>query len=256
VLLPDGVDRIGMRQFQYDWGERYAEVHIEAVDVALRIPRCIEQRPDPERFRNELGALGEAFAVQANFWVDFVHGSRASGDNIAPPATVNPAIGGNILQSANNGFWSLDEEEALLIEFTPPTGRYWSVCLGNFWFETIDPSHHQTSVNGFQARVDPDGRCRLVIAHIDPGVANWLATVGHREGTMTFRWLLCDSVPDIETRVVRHGDLDRVLPVDTARVTEGERTRAIATRRESVARRFGLPMTTRWSYHPTAEALR
>jgi hypothetical protein len=180
-----------------------------------------------------------------------VHGLRAGGDNIVPPPVVNPAIGGNPLQFANNGYWSLAEDEGLLIEFTPPEGHYWSVCLGNFWFETIDPSHHQTSLNGFQAQVDDDGCCRIVIAHVDPGVANWLATVGHDHGTMTFRWLLCEQVPTVVARVVHLEELDHVLPIATVRVDAREREAQLAVRRESVERRFGLPLTTRWSHHPT-----
>jgi hypothetical protein len=251
VEMPEGANRIGMRQFQYDWRERYAEVHIEAVDAPRAMPRCLQQRPAPDAFAAALRQLGENFALQANFWVDFVHGCRAEGDNVVPPAILNPAIGGNLLQSANNGYWRLADDETLLIEFTPPEGHYWSVCLGNFWFETIEPSHHQTSINGHQAQVDDDGCCRIVVAHADPGVANWLATVGHDHGTMTFRWLLCEEVPNVVARVVRVDDLDDVLPPRTKRVDAAEREAQLAVRRESVARRFGLPLTTRWSYHAT-----
>jgi hypothetical protein len=248
IEMPPGTNRIGMRQFTYDWAtEELADVSIEAVGVPAGIPECLRQRPDPDDLASALRGIGESFVQQSNFWVDFVHGFRASGDNVAPPAIFNPAIGGNLLQQASNGYWVLADGEALVIEFTPPRGHYWSVCLGNFWFETIDPSHHQTSLNGFQAHVDGDGRCRMVIAHSDPGVANWLHTVGHSQGTMTFRWLLCDDAPAVDTRVVAHDDIVRVLPHDTARCAPDERARVIDVRREAVARRFGIPLTSRWS---------
>jgi len=108
-------------------------------------------------------------------------------------------------------------------------------------------SHHQTSLNGHQAAVDDDGVCRIVIAHRDPGVANWLDTVGHDQGTMTFRWLLCDDAPEIRTTVVDVREVDDHLPSSTQRVTDNERTRTIAMRRAAVSRRFGLPLTTRWT---------
>ena len=248
VELQAGTTRIGMRQFQYDWEhEQYADVHIEAVDPPAGIPACLQQRPDPEQFSDAVRALGEQFAQMADFWVDFVHDFRKDGDNVAPPAILNPTIGGSVLQKASNGYWLLGPEEALIIEFEPPVGHYWSVCLGNFWFETLELSHHQTSLNGHQAAVDDDGLCRIVIAHRDPGVANWLDTVGHDQGTMTFRWLLCDDAPEIRTTVVDVREVDDHLPSSTQRVTDNERTRTIAMRRAAVSRRFGLPLTTRWT---------
>jgi hypothetical protein len=250
IPMPEGVTSVMMRQFQYDWREKYAEVYIEAIDAPAGLPLCLQQRRDPDAYAAALRQLGDAFARQANFWVDFVTGFREGGDNIAPPPIFNPAIGGSLLQQASNGYWVLAPDEALLVEFTPPAGHYWSVCLGNFWFETLELSHHQTSLNGHQAVVDDDGKCRVVFAGRDPGIANWLDTIGHDQGTMTFRWLLCDDAPDVGTRVVRLADLDALLPEGTARVTPDEREATYAMRRESVARRFGLPVTTRWSYRP------
>ena len=248
--MPSGVDRIGLRQFQYDWREQYAEIHIEAEGIAPSLPRCLQQRPSPEQFADAVKSLGTGFAVQSNFWIDFIHSFRAGGDNIVPPAVILPEMGGNRLQSAANGYWSLRPDEALLLEFVPPEARYWSVCLGNFWYATLDYAYHQSSLNGSQARFDEDGACRIVVSRSDPSLANWLDTVGHEEGTITFRWLLADEVPEVRSRVVAIADLDDVLPSGTARVSPEERDEVLAMRRESVGRRFGLPTTTRWSYEP------
>jgi len=166
---------------------------------------------------------------------------------LAPPAILNPTIGGSVLQKASNGYFLLSPDEALLVEFEPPTGHYWSLCLGNFWFESIELSHHQTSLNGSQVAIDDDGRCRIVIAHRDPGITNWLDTVGHDQGTMTFRWLLCDEAPEVRTQVVAIDELDAHLPESTRRVSDDERAATIAMRRAAVSRRFGLPLTTRWT---------
>jgi hypothetical protein len=249
VELPKGTNTIGMRQFHYDWEhEELAEVHIEAVNTTPGLPLCLIQRPEAAAFAHALANLGQQFAASAHFWIDFVHGFRAGGDNMAPPAIVNPTIGGNMLQSASNGYFSLAEDEALIAEFTPPAGHYWSVCLGNFWFETLELSHSQTSLNGFQARIDDDGRCRIVVAHADPGYANWLDTVDHREGTITFRWLLCDGTPEITTSVVPFDALAQHLPLGSEQVTIAERAKAIEVRRDNVARRMAMPGTTRWAY--------
>ncbi|MGV7904475.1 hypothetical protein PJN93_32170, partial [Mycobacterium kansasii] len=56
------------------------------------------------------------------------------------------------------------------------------------WYISLDYIHHQTSLNGAQAQVDPDGMIRIVVAQNDPGVTNWIETLGHRRGYLQFRW--------------------------------------------------------------------
>ena len=36
--------------------------------------------------------------------------------------------------------------------------------------------------------IPPDGSIRIIVAHQDPGLPNWLNTCGHGEGTMCWRW--------------------------------------------------------------------
>jgi hypothetical protein len=48
---------------------------------------------------------------------------------------------------------------------------------------------------------------RLVVAHEDPGVDNWLDTAGHARGTMCLRWVGADSHPDPSTRVMKRVEL-------------------------------------------------
>ena len=121
---------------------------------------------------------------------------------------------------------------------TPPIGLYWSLSIGNVWWETIDYAEHITSLNGHQAVLDDDGVFRAVIAHHDPGVANWIDTAGHTEGPMILRCVRTESAPVPTTRVVRFDELDAVLPPSTERVTPEQRARTIANRRAAVARRF------------------
>jgi hypothetical protein len=43
-------------------------------------------------------------------------------------------------------------------------------------------------LNGTQAQADPDGKIRIVVADRNPGVTNWVETLGHRKGFLQFRW--------------------------------------------------------------------
>jgi hypothetical protein len=138
-------------------------------------------------------------------------------------------------------------DEALVLELGSPDGLFWSVAVGDVWFRSIDSSHQQSSLNGHQAKVDPDGRCRIVIAHRDPGIANWLDTGGHEPGIMTFRYVRTTTRPPVSTRLVGFGELDDVLPAGTARVTPAERAEVIAGRVRGFSRRYARPYTSRWS---------
>ena len=135
------------------------------------------------------------------------------------------------------GSWDLADDEALIIEVTPPPALYWSLSIGNQWWETIDYARHQSSLNGHQAVLD-DGVFRAVVAHRDPGVANWLDTAGKRRGPGMVRWVRADAAPVPTTRVVAFDDLDAALPPSTPRVTDEERRRVMAARRAGIRRRF------------------
>jgi hypothetical protein len=172
------------------------------------------------------------------FWLDIEEQGRAQGVNVFREPLNKTEMGGAAESVTVWGSWELAPDEALLIEVAPPEALYWSVSLGNHWWETIDYANHQSSLNGFQATVDADGVFRAVVAHSDPGVANWLDTAGHRQGPAIFRWVRADGAPVPQTRVVRLADLRGALPPGTAMVDPQTRRATIARRRAGVRRRF------------------
>jgi hypothetical protein len=93
---------------------------------------------------------------------------------------------GHILQP---GYFDLEEDEALVIRFTPPKGlAYWGFCLLNRWYENLDYRYFDIHTNNHRAKSGENGEVRLIISHKDPGVPNWITTAGHKQGTMLFRW--------------------------------------------------------------------
>ncbi|MEZ4289638.1 MAG: DUF1214 domain-containing protein [Myxococcota bacterium] len=106
-----------------------------------------------------------------------------------------------------HSYWSLGPEEALVIEVTPPECDSWNFQLDNHWMESLDYRYYRIHVNKHTATYEPDGSVRIVVAHEDPGVPNWIHTVGHRQGTMCFRWIRADEHPQPRTRVVKRSEL-------------------------------------------------
>jgi hypothetical protein len=65
---------------------------------------------------------------------------------------------------------------------------YLGFQLGSLWYISLEYINHQTSLNGTQAQADPDGKIRIVVADRNPGVTNWVETLGHAKGYLQFRW--------------------------------------------------------------------
>ncbi|MGI8662164.1 MAG: DUF1214 domain-containing protein [Acidimicrobiales bacterium] len=103
----------------------------------------------------------------------------------------------------HQAYFDLADDEALVVEVTPPECDYWMIALHNHWMETLDYVNHQAALNCHSAQLGPDGSVRFVVAHRDPGVPNWLDTAGHKRGTVGVRWVgpnVVDILP--ATRVV------------------------------------------------------
>jgi Protein of unknown function (DUF1214) len=249
IQLRPGARSVLIRRAAYDWdSEEVPHLAIRRLDgEAGVLPWCL-RTPTAAEVGEQLDALGQLVAKNADYWVDMVHSFRDEGDNVIPAPRPLPATGMNSARSSVKGFFSVPEDQALVIEFTPPEGVFWSISVGDMWYRTIDFSHHQTSLNGHQVELDPDGVCRVLVAHRDPGVPNWLDTVGHERGVMIIRWVMVSHRPQPEVRLVPFAEIGSSIHPQTRRVSPQERAEKISRRRDAVAKRLAVPVTTRWSY--------
>lgn len=115
---------------------------------------------------------------------------------------VSNAAGGDPNIAYYHSHWKLGPDEALVIEVVPPPCQHWNFQLNNYWMESLDYRYFTIHMNKHTTRLTPDGTARIVVAHRDPGVPNWVNTVGHSQGTMLFRWVRADCHPTPQTRVV------------------------------------------------------
>ncbi|MET0732875.1 MAG: DUF1214 domain-containing protein [Casimicrobiaceae bacterium] len=137
--------------------------------------------------------------------------------------------------------FELAPDEALVVEFRPPRGRYWIVQWHRLpWGDSADFFNHITSVNNHQAHVDSDGLVRLVFAAQDPGVQNWLSTEGRRNGLIYARWFWSDDpqTPQPVSRVVPVGEVRSRLPADTPSFGPEQRARQLDIRRHHLRLRY------------------
>jgi len=244
------------RQLFNDW-EHEDAVHMEIEPIGAE-----GTAPAPysaERAAAELRRCGALVRGQMHFWNAFwtilmgTYGHREGGiPGVEFPRnafnTINAASGATGGGMSTNlyagGVFELGADEALVIEnrirLEP---QYIGFQLGNLWGESIDYANHLGSLNGHQSEVDPDGVSRLVVAHRDPGVPNWLDTTGHSEGFLTPRWAYSqtpptDQWPSLTATKVAFDDIRAHLPEGTRRIMPEERRVQIRIRQRHVQRRY------------------
>jgi len=104
-------------------------------------------------------------------------------------------------------WWELDDDEAVVVEGPLPPARYWAVQIFNRWLESPDYRYLKVAINGREVRPRTNGTFRVVLAHQNPRVPNWLETAGHRAGQICLRALLCRQPLAITFRRVKLREL-------------------------------------------------
>ena len=129
--------------------------------------------------------------------------------NEFPPPTGPGDMGLSAMDAAYSmAPYFLGPDEALVMTGRWPECRIANVCLWTRWQQTYDYSNRQVSLNRAQTELEKDGSFRIVLAHKDPGCANWIDTEGRPLGIVFWRFMLPEG--DIETpkaTVVPFGEL-------------------------------------------------
>lgn len=102
--------------------------------------------------------------------------------------------------------YALADGEALVIEGRYPRCRFGNLVVWNRHLQSLGRPGTRASLNRRQTRLEADGSFRIVVAHEDPGVSNWLDTGGEPSGVVFARYLLPEERPA--------GLVTRVVPID------------------------------------------
>jgi hypothetical protein len=106
------------------------------------------------------------------------------------------------------GSFDLGDDEALVIDGRSPACVFWNLCLWNQLLHTYNYDYERVTINGGQVTYNENGSWTIVVAHRDPGHANWVSTAGHPRGRIWFRWFCPEATPERPTtRVVPLSEL-------------------------------------------------
>lgn len=184
--------------------ETLAELHLERVDGPGATPIS------PQRAVTGLFRAGMLVGGAAQIFAEWQAGFRRDHLNQLPrfDQELSNAMGGVPEITYHHSAWALGPDEALVIDTPLVPCDHWNFQLSNHWLESLDYRQDRIHTNSKVATLRPDGTLRIVVAHNDPGVPNWLTTQGHAHGSMCFRWVRAEGDPPIpQCRVVKQVDV-------------------------------------------------
>ena len=166
--------------------------------------------------------------------------------NVMTPPASNAEFLANQLQS--NGYFQLDDDEALILTIDPASAGFFTVPVYDDWTITGDYWNEQTSLNNDQSVANLDGTYTMVVSPTDPLVRNWVSTGGLNQGIISMRFQNLDpdslDTPTVISQVVKVADLADYLPAGTVLVTPEQRAAQLAVRKAG--------FNKRWAPYPQA----
>lgn len=186
--------------------------HVNEIPATIKIERIDgpsqPRHLDPARIDRSLRSAAQFVKGCSSIFANWAEEFR-EGMNTLPRFDPERAriAGGDPNIAYYHSYWELAPDEALIVEAMPPECDYWNFQLANHWLESLDYRYFQVHLNKHTAVPNKDGSIRIVIAHEDPGVPNWLNTCEHSFGTMCWRWIRATETPQPQTRVVKLSEL-------------------------------------------------
>ena len=235
-----GSRKLFIREAFDAWGETPTTLTIERIGMDGPPPL-----PDAARMIEAIGWAGAFLSGAMEQWPEH---SWANSGGVCDPGQRNRFPADKHADSAEDAkrgrmaahmVWHLEADEALIVEMDPHDG-FWIFNLGGVFVGSLDFLYRPVSYTPARTRIGGDGIVRFVLAHHDPGIANWLDSEGMSDGNLTYRNLLSQNPARFRTRLVKFAELASVLPADTPRVTRHMREEERLRRYRAVKLRYGL----------------
>ncbi|WP_101951746.1 hypothetical protein [Mycobacterium sp. 3519A] len=235
---PDTPSQLVIREVYNDWSAQRGSFAIKRLDTAGSAPPPLTRELIEKRY----ATAGKQLVQRVKTWLQFPQWFY---NNIPVNTLVAPRLtpGGLATQYSSVGHFDLGPDQAMVITLPVPDAPYLGFQLGSLWYISLDYINHQTSLNGTQAQADPDGKIRIVVADRNPGITNWVETLGHARGYLQFRWqrvsreLTAEDGPTAE--VVDFDEAPGALPYyEQNKISEPDWCARIAQRQEQIGHRM------------------
>lgn len=227
-----------IREVYGDWSQQRGTLAIARLDTVGTAPPPLTRELMEKRY----ATAGSQLVNRVKTWLQFPQWFYL---NIPVNTMVAPRLtpGGLATQYSSAGHFELRPGQALVITVPVSDAPYLGFQLGSMWYISLDYINHQTSLNASQAQADPDGKVRIVVAEQNPGVTNWVETLGHRRGLLQFRWQrVSRELTEADGPTVELVDFDAIpaaLPhYQHNKISEDDWRARIALRQRQIATRM------------------
>jgi hypothetical protein len=237
-VRPTSPGQLVMREVYGDWSALRGTLAIARLDTAGTAPPPLTSQTIEKRY----ATAGKQLVQRVKTWLQFpqwFYLDLPVNTMVAPRLTP----GGLATQYSSVGHFDLRPDQALVITVPVSDAPYLGFQLGSLWYISLDYINHQTSLNNTQAQADPDGKVRMVVTDQNPGVTNWVETLGHRRGYLQFRWQrVSRQLTDADGPTVELVDIDAVpttLPYfDHNKISDEQWRARIALRQQQIQARM------------------
>ncbi|MBW2421959.1 MAG: DUF1214 domain-containing protein [Deltaproteobacteria bacterium] len=192
-----------------------------ALDLVRRVPLVIEPLEPPAPAPPPTDASVAASIRRVTQWLDKSVNPLGQDMTFSWVSKVPNQLPAPSLDSGNEdiGYAALDNvysmapfllkpHQALVIRGRWPKCRFANIVLWNRFLQTFDYRYRTVSRNRKQTTLEKDGSFKMIVAHEDPGLPNWLDTEGRMLGLMFWRFQLPEEeIEPLTTEVVSFASL-------------------------------------------------
>ena len=203
VAMPEHATRISTRHYFEEAKsassdlKRHVPMHIEVLDPGPPPPTpddasiAAQIRAVTKHFRSR--SLDQPMPDPMPTWVSFTPNKFSQ--PLKPGSMAYAAADAAYTQAP----YAIAPDEALVITGRWPKCRIGNVTVWNRYLQSYDYLNRQISLNRKQTVLEPDGSFKIVLAHSDPGLPNWIDTEGRTGGMIFWRFMMPEG--EIETPV-------------------------------------------------------
>jgi hypothetical protein len=224
-----------IRDGRKNWDQIPNAYRVKRLDPPSRPPMTLDEKAQlAHRFIIDDAPSNWFFAAM----VGFLEPNKFEGP------VVSDMVGGMPIQKLGRARIQITDDEAFVLTMSCAGSAYWVAINNDWWLMSGNYWSRTSSLNNTQAVPNPDGTYTLVFSVQDPGVHNWMDTLGLHDLLFLQRWQLLPLGPDGpggdvsgQGQLVKLADLNSVLPEGTTWVTPEEREQQLAARLASFNRR-------------------
>lgn len=207
LRLDDDIHMVMVREYFHNReSARAAEFSIRTRDS---IPYVLD---GSEQVASQIDRATTFFHATLSGTVALIEMLQKAPNSFDVPKEYSAEFGGVFYPTQDNsyfGTWfSLADDEVLVVQGKAPEVEYWSISIQNRWLQSLDYKHYPgISLNNHSINVESDGSYTVYVSSRPIPGRNWIDTAGFNEGLLSIRYQLATEAKSPVSKVVSRREL-------------------------------------------------